>query len=132
MHETLRWTKNFAYNNLYLVIQHKYKAPKNIKLYWWQNRPLVQRCKHSVNNAHSASTIESQVEPEVQPEIESQVEPEVEPKVEPEVESEVEPKLEHEVAPKIEPQVESDVEPEAEPEVESEVEPEAIKQDALK
>ena len=57
-----------------------------MKLYWWQNRPLVQRCEHSVNNAHSASTVESEVEPEVESEVEPEVESEVEPEVEPEVE----------------------------------------------
>ena len=38
-----------------------------IKLYWWQNRPLVQRGEHSVNNADSASTVEPEVEPEAKP-----------------------------------------------------------------
>ena len=79
---------------------------KNIKLYWWQNRSLVQRSEHSVNNADSAST----VEPEIEPEVESEVEPKVEPKVEPEVESEVDPEVESEV----DSEVESEVEPEAE------------------
>ena len=60
-----------------------------IKLYWWQNRPLVQRGEHSVNNADSASTVELEVESEV----ESEVKPEVEPEEEPEVESEVEPEV---------------------------------------
>ena len=90
------------------------------KLYWWQNRPLVQRGKHSVSNAHSASTVESEVEPEVK----SEVEPEVETEVEPEVKSEVEPEVEPEVESEVEPQVESEVEPEVKPEVESEVKPE--------
>ena len=96
------------------------KENVHIKIYWWQNRPLVQRCKHSVNNAHSASTVESEVEPEV--------ESEVEPEVEREVKREVEPVVEPEVEPKVKPEVE----PEAKPEVESEVEPEAMKQGALK
>ena len=60
---------------------------KVIKLYWRQNRPLVQRGEHSVNNAHSASIVESEVEPEIEPEVESEVEPEVESEVDPEVES---------------------------------------------
>ena len=53
------------------------------KLYWWQNRPLVQRGKHSVSNAHSASTVEPEVESEVEPEVESGVEPEIVPEVKP-------------------------------------------------
>ena len=57
-----------------------------IKLDWWQNRPLVQWGKHSVSNAHSASTVQSEVEPEVEPEVRSEVEPEVESEAEPEVE----------------------------------------------
>ena len=99
-----------------------------IKLYWWQNRPLVQRGEHSVNNSDLASTVEpeleSEVEPEVEPEVESevelQVESEVEPKVEWKVEPEVESEVEPDVEPKIEPEVESrDVEPKVEPQVES-------------
>ena len=62
-----------------------------IKLDWWQNRPLVQRGKHSVSNAHSASTVKSEVEPEVKPEVESEVKPEVESEVKSEAEPEVEP-----------------------------------------
>ena len=54
-----------------------------IKLDWWQNRPLVQRGKHSVSNAHSASTVQSEVEPEVRSEVEPEVESEAEPEVEP-------------------------------------------------
>ena len=95
-----------------------------IKLCRWQNWPLAQWCKDSVNNAHSASTVESEVELWVEPEIESEVEPDVEP----EVESKVEPKVEPEAEPEAEPEVEPDVEPEVEPEVK----PEAIKHGALK
>ena len=93
-----------------------------IKLYWWQNRPLVQRGEHSVNNAHSASTatpeVESKVEPEVESEVEPEVESEVEPEVEPEIKSEIEPNVESEVQSQVEPEVESEVEPKVEPEVE--------------
>ena len=75
----------------------------DVKLYWWQDRPLVQRGEHSINDAHSASTVESEVEPkaesEVEPEVESEVEPEVKPEVELEVDSEVEPEVESEVEP---------------------------------
>ena len=85
-----------------------------IKLYWWQNRPLVQRGEHSVNNAHSASTAKPEVESEVEPEVESEVEPEVEP----EIKSEIEPNVESEVQSQVEPEVESEVEPKVEPEVE--------------
>ena len=88
------------------------------KLYWWQNRPLVQRGKHSVSNAHSASTVESEVEPEVKSEVEPEVEPEVESEVEPQVESEVEPEVKPEVESEVKPEVESEVKSEAEPEVE--------------
>ena len=57
----------------------------SIKLYWRQNRPLVQRGEHSVNNAHSVqSEVEPEVQSEIEPEIESEVESEVEPEVEPE------------------------------------------------
>ena len=69
----------------------------NIKLYWWQNRPLVQRGEHSVNNAHSASTGESEVEPEVESEVKADIEPDVEPEVE--SESEVEAEVESEIEP---------------------------------
>ena len=78
---------------------------QSINLHWWQNRPLVQQGEHSVNNAHSASTVESEIEPEVGPEAE------VEPEVEPEVESETEPEDKSEV--------ESEVEPDIEPEIAS-------------
>ena len=94
------------------------------KLYWWQNRPLVQRGKHSVSNAHSASTVESEVEPEVKSEVEPEVEPEVESEVEPQVESEVEPEVKSGVEPEVKPEVESEVKPEVESEVKSEAEPE--------
>ena len=94
------------------------------KLYWWHNRPLVQRGKHSVSNAHSASTVESEVEPEVKSEVEPEVEPEVESEVEPQVESEVEPEVKSEVEPEVKPEVESEVKPEVESEVKSEAEPE--------
>ena len=62
-----------------------------MKLYWWQNRPLVQWGEHSVNNAHSASTVEPEFEPEVEPEVEPEDETEVEAEVGPEVETNVEP-----------------------------------------
>ena len=65
-----------------------------IKLYWWQNWPLLQGGEYSVNNADSASTVE--------PDVESEVESEVEPEVEPAVRSEVEPEVEHEVEPEVE------------------------------
>ena len=85
---------------------------KSIKLYWWQKRPLVQQGEHSVNNAHSASTVDYEVEPET----ESEVEPEVESEVEPEVESETESEVESEVKSKVEPEVKSqDVENKVEP-----------------
>ena len=75
---------------------------KNIKLYWWQNRSLVQRSAHSVNNADSASTVEPEVEPEVESEVEPKVEQEVESEVDPEVESEVDSEVESEVEPEAE------------------------------
>ena len=85
---------------------------KSIKLYWWQKRPLVQQGEHSINNAHSASTVDYEVEPET----ESEVEPEVESEVEPEVESETESEVESEVKSKVEPEVKSqDVENKVEP-----------------
>ena len=85
---------------------------KSIKLYWWQKRPLVQQGEHSVNSAHSASTVDYEVEPET----ESEVEPEVESEVEPEVESETESEVESEVKSKVEPEVKSqDVENKVEP-----------------
>ena len=70
---------------------------KSIKLYWWQKRPLVQQGEHSVNNAHSASTVDYEVEPETESEVEPEVESEVEPEVESETESEVKSKVEPEV-----------------------------------
>ena len=77
-----------------------------IKLYWWQNRPLVQRGEHSVNNAHSASTAKPEVESEVEPEVEPEIKSEIEPNVESEVQSQVEPEVESDVEPKVEPEVE--------------------------
>ena len=41
------------------------------------------RGEHSVNNAHSASTVEPEVEPEVESEVETEVESKVKPVVEP-------------------------------------------------
>ena len=48
-----------------------------------KSRLLIQQCKHSVNNAHSASTVKSEVKPEVESELELEVESEVESEVEP-------------------------------------------------
>ena len=67
----------------------KNKLQFYIKLYWWKNRPLVRRGEYPVNNAHSASTVESEVESGVELEVES----ELELKVESEAETEVEPEV---------------------------------------
>ena len=42
----------------------------------------LQRVEHSVNNVHSASTVKSEVEPEVKSKVKADFEPEVETEVE--------------------------------------------------
>ena len=83
--------------------QYIWSGHSAIKLYWWQNQPLVWRGKHSVNNAHLASTVKSEVESEVKPEVQHEVQHEVEPEVQPEAASEVEPEVESQVEPEVEP-----------------------------
>ena len=53
-----------------------------MKLFCWQNWPLVQRDDYSVNNVHSVSDVEQEIEQEVESKFELEVKSQVESEVE--------------------------------------------------